>query len=90
MKRQDKYGEWVSEDGVGWLLETPSDQYAELTVRDPGVVPKGPLQPVGALATLLAVTETLTVDDAAKAVGLEPEDLVHEAEAWQLVVDTTP
>ena len=44
--------------------------------------PAPPLDPTGALATLLAVTETLTVIDAANAVGLTPEDLVAEAEAW--------
>jgi hypothetical protein len=42
------------------------------------------LDPVGALATLLAVTETLTVEDAANAVGLTPADLVAEAEAWAI------
>lgn len=41
-----------------------------------------PLDPTGALATLLAVTGTLTVEDAANAVGLPPEALVLEAEAW--------
>lgn len=44
--------------------------------------PAPPLDPTGALATLLAVTETLTVTDAANAVGLVPADLVAEAEAW--------
>ena len=34
-----------------------------------------------ALADALAVTETLTVEDAANAVGLVPADLVAEAEA---------
>ena len=41
-----------------------------------------PLDPVGALATLLAVTGTLTVEDAANAVHLLPSELVAEAEAW--------
>lgn len=41
-----------------------------------------PLNPTGTLATLLAVTETLTVTDAANAVGLTPEQLIAEAEAW--------
>lgn len=44
--------------------------------------PAPPLDPTGALATLLAVTETLTVEDAANAVGLTPTDLVAEAQAW--------
>jgi hypothetical protein len=46
--------------------------------------PQTPLDPTGALATLLAVTETLTVEDAANAVGLTPADLVAEAEAWAM------
>jgi hypothetical protein len=41
-----------------------------------------PLDPTGALATLLAVVGTLTVEDAANAVGLTPDDLVTEAQAW--------
>ncbi len=46
--------------------------------------PQTPLDPTGALATLLAVTETLTVEDAANAVGLTPANLVAEAEAWAI------
>jgi hypothetical protein len=46
--------------------------------------PQTPLDATGALATLLAVTETLTVEDAANAVGLTPADLVAEAEAWAM------
>ena len=41
-----------------------------------------PLDPVGALATLLVVVGTLNVVDAANAVRLTPADLVAEAEAW--------
>jgi hypothetical protein len=41
-----------------------------------------PLDPVGSLATLLAVESVLTVEDAANAVGLTPTDLVNEAQAW--------
>lgn len=44
--------------------------------------PAAPLDPTGALVALLAVTELLTVEDAANAVGLTPADLVNEAEAW--------
>jgi hypothetical protein len=35
------------------------------------------------LATLLAVLEVATVQDAANAVGLTPDDLIAEAEAWE-------
>ncbi len=41
-----------------------------------------PLDSVGALATLLAVTEVVAVQDAANAVGLTAGDLVAEAQAW--------
>lgn len=51
----------------------------EYDLPDP---PQAPLDATGALATLLAVTGTLTVEDAANAVGLPPEALVLEAEAW--------
>lgn len=40
------------------------------------------LDAVGALATLLAVESVLSVDDAANAVGLTPQDLVNEAQGW--------
>lgn len=51
--------------------------------------PASPLDSAGALATLLAVTETLTVQDAANAVGLTPADLVAEAEAWAMAQEET-
>lgn len=60
---------YTDPNGVTHTWETP----------DP---PAEPLDPTGALATLLAVTETLTVTDAANAVGLTPEHLIAEAEAW--------
>jgi hypothetical protein len=41
-----------------------------------------PLDPTGALATLLAVEQVVGVVDAANAVGLSADDLVAEAEAW--------
>jgi hypothetical protein len=43
-----------------------------------------PLDATGALATLLAVESVLTVEDAANAVGLTPQDLITEAEAWSV------
>jgi nitrate reductase NapAB chaperone NapD len=42
----------------------------------------GSLDPLGALATLLAVVEVVTVQDSANAIGLTPEQLTAEAEAW--------
>jgi bifunctional ADP-heptose synthase (sugar kinase/adenylyltransferase) len=53
-----------------------------LTIEERQQYAKPPLDPTGALATLLAVLELSTVEDAANAVGLTPEDLVAEAEAW--------
>ena len=41
-----------------------------------------PLDKLGALATLLAGESVLSVQDAANAVGLTPQDLITEAEAW--------
>jgi len=41
-----------------------------------------PLDRLGRHATMLAVLEIMSVEDAAQSVGLEPADLVREAEAW--------
>lgn len=41
-----------------------------------------PLDSIGVLATLLAVNGLATVQDAANAVGLTPNDLINEAQAW--------
>jgi hypothetical protein len=67
--------------GIGGFDPTkPNNNIVEeQIIPDP---PQAPLDPVGALATLLAVTGTLTVDDAANAVGLTPADLIAEAQAW--------
>lgn len=43
-----------------------------------------PLDPTGALATLLVVTGVLTLHDAANAIQEEPDHLIAEAEAWSL------
>lgn len=44
-------------------------------------LPKG-LDPLGALATLLAVREVVPVEEAAAAIGLPAQALVDEALAW--------
>lgn len=49
--------------------------------------PRTPLEPVGALATLLAVSEVVSVEDAANAVGLTADDLVAEAQAWAMFTE---
>jgi len=56
----------------------------EIEYPDP---PPAPLDPTGALATLLAVVALLTVEDAANAVGLTPDDLTAEAQAWAAAGD---
>ena len=48
-----------------------------------------PLDPVGALAALLAVLGLASVDDAANAAGVTPQDLVNEAIAWGVGRDST-
>lgn len=41
-----------------------------------------PLDPIGVMATLNAVLGIWPLDDAANAVGLTPDDLIREAQAW--------
>jgi hypothetical protein len=67
--------------GIGGYDPTkPNNNVIEdIELPDP---PQAPLDATGALATLLAVTSTLTVEDAANAVGLEPSKLTAEALAW--------
>lgn len=47
-----------------------------------------PLNQTGSLATLLAVLSLATVEDAANAVDLTPQQLIDEADAWQAMKDT--
>lgn len=49
-----------------------------------------PLAPVEVLATLLAVIGTVSIEDAANAVGRQPEDLIAEAQAWAVAQQTQP
>jgi len=56
----------------------------EVDVPDPQ---PQPLYGIAVLATLLAVVGSVTVEDAANAVGLTPDDLVHEAQAWAAAQD---
>lgn len=41
-----------------------------------------PLDPTGALATLLVVEGVLPIADAANAIGATPQQLIDEAEGW--------
>lgn len=45
-------------------------------------IPDTPLDNIGAIATLLVVSGAITIEDAANAVGLQPEDLIVEAKSW--------
>lgn len=53
-----------------------------ITIAEIIAVGPQPLSSIGALATLLAVTQVVSVEDAASAVGLTPRDLEIEAQAW--------
>jgi hypothetical protein len=55
-----------------------------LTVEERERYAKPPLDLAGVAATLNAVLGLWTLTDAANAVGLTPEDLVAEAEAWAM------
>lgn len=59
----------------------PDGNQFEWEVEDP---PQEPLDSVGALATLLAVEQVVSVEDAANAVGLTPSALILEAQAWAM------
>ena len=63
-------------DGV--IIEGPRP----MTVDEVRQYGPQPLDSVGALATLLAVEQVVSIEDAANAVGLSEQDLVNEALAW--------
>ena len=62
---------YIDVDGNAYELDAPDPE-------------PSPLDPVGALATLLVVTGTLNLADAAAVVQLPEAALVAEAEAWSL------
>lgn len=92
----DRYGREITDNGDGTYsvpgitIETESldAAIAAFDAMAPGdwtePVRTEPLDPVGALATLLVVVGTLDVQDAANAVGLTPDDLIAEAQAWAI------
>jgi hypothetical protein len=71
-------GTYVREQPPGFIVDGPRP----LTDEEWVLYGPRPLDATGALATLLAVESVLTVQDAANAVGLTPQDLINEAEAW--------
>lgn len=54
----------------------------QLTLEERQIFGPQPLDKQGSLATLLAVTGTIPLEDAANAVGLTPQNLIDEANAW--------
>ncbi len=67
-----------------FYIDIQGNQF-EFDSSDP---PQPPLDPTGALATLLAVLEVVTLQDAANAVGLTPNELILEAQAWAVAGDS--
>jgi hypothetical protein len=63
---------------------TPDGDTLTFEQPDP---PRSPLDAVGASMTLLVVLGVVPIGDAANAVGLSPDDLVAEAEAWAAAVE---
>lgn len=68
---------WEEQDGQGNVIASGSE-----------TLPYSPLQGYQVVATLLAVTGTLTLADAANAAGVEPDHLIAEAQAWAAVGET--
>jgi hypothetical protein len=62
---------YTDPDGNTYTLEVPDPE-------------PSPLDPVGALATLLVVTGTLDLTEAAAVVQLPETALIAEAEAWAI------
>ena len=73
----DLPNQWYQREEQGVIVGERAMTDAEVRQYGPQ-----PLDSLGALATLLAVESVLTVQDAANAVGLTPQDLITEAEAW--------
>jgi hypothetical protein len=84
MERIDADGRWASNDGVAWRLVEPSEAFLQRRADAEAAEPLfPPLDPTGALATLLVVVGTLDLGDAANAIHEEPAHLEHEALAWE-------
>jgi len=75
----DLPNQWYQREEAGVIVAERA-----MTLDEIRMVSPKPLDATGALATLLAVESVLSVEDAANAVGLTPQDLVTEAEAWSV------
>lgn len=69
--------------GLGGFDPTkPNNNIVEdIEIPDP---PQEPLDHIGVLTTLLVVTGVLTLENGANALGLSPEQLIAEAQAWYI------
>jgi hypothetical protein len=79
----------VSGQVAVYCSSSPSQQEiadigAVVAAHDPSSMPFPPLDPIGALATLLVVLELVPLADASNAIHEEPEHLVAEAQAWSI------
>ena len=70
----------IADNGVTRTFEVYLDGTMIGTDEEPVTPP--PLDPLGAAMTLLVMKGVLTTEEAADAIGLQPEQLVAEAEAW--------
>ena len=61
-----------------------SDIETLISSHDPSTAPYPPLDPTGALATLLVVLNVIPLEDGANAIQEEPAHLIAEAEAWSV------
>lgn len=73
----DLENRWYRREEAGVIV-----QEREMTLDEIRMVGPQPLDSDGRLAALLAVLEVVSVEDAANAVGLTPQDLVNEAQGW--------
>jgi hypothetical protein len=64
--------------------QVPAGTLGAFDLPEPVVPEYPPLDPTGALATLLVVLNVVPLADAANAIHEEPAHLVAEAEAWSL------
>jgi hypothetical protein len=61
-----------------------NDIAAVVSAHDPSSIPFPPLDPIGALTTLLVVLNVIPLEDGANVINEEPAHLIAEAEAWSL------
>lgn len=66
--------------GVGGFDPSKPNNNLVEVIEHPDVA--APLDTLGVMATLNAVLGIWSVEDAARAIGLTPQDLVNEAHAW--------